>query len=864
MNNKQSVLDVYLVLSVFVTLVTLIRLTLIPADPKNAILWGFSPFRLILMSGVFLLFVLLSSITIWLMLVSSFKDKTISFINDRIFGRRAWRVFLPVTSFLGLILSIAIHLIPATRLGVAEDQIQRVLPLVDWSILIACQTIVAQYIWLDQKILWGNVLQWKQVLIYTAVSAALLFVLAGIIVWTRIGIEPDRSGWYPPGTPILISQVLLALCSALVIVFLIGKIENRTAGLQAKIHRWINVKAIICITLWLTACLAWWAEPMKKPSYFAPPPVPPNNEYYPYSDGAEYDGYAQEVLIGKGDAMGLLRRPLYAFFLAGLHVLAGQDYDRILFLQTMVLGAIPVLIYLLTCRFSNRTAGLMAAVMVILRERNAIALTNVIEESHSKLLLSEMPTMALMLVLILLLVRWLEKPDRNPHLAVTAGGVLGAMILIRSQCLLIVPAVIVCAIWFHLPGLRKMVQGLLLLSLGLSIMVIPWVVRNYQVSGRLVVEDTGKYIDLFASGYTLTPSEIVRRIPGESAPEHYDRMQAQIIDFILTHPAEVARFYTSHFVHNEISTIIYLPLTPVLFDLRSYISQMRFWGEPLSALPSGSFAWLLINLGLIAVGMGSSYWKSRAIVFIPIIMSIAYSSSIITARLSSGRFILPIDWISIFFYSIGVVQLGLFILSLFTDRAIPILMQDGQPPNPERVTKANGKIIGFTLLIISLLGLGFPLLTKIIPPRYPVTTPAELIRKQVGKGLITDNGLSISAEDLRTFLERQDTSVILYGRALYPSYYKEGDYWGDENIFNVEARKYSRLQFNLIGPRDSLTFIPLKSPPVSFPQAADVLVIGCLRRYGIEAIAVRVEDQPAVLAAFPWPGLVCIPSSAAP
>lgn len=245
-------------------------------------------------------------------------------------------------------------------------------------------------------------------------------------------------------------------------------------------------------------------------------------------------------------------------------------------------------------------------------------------------------------------------------------------------------------------------------------------------------------------------------------------------------------------------------------------------------------------------------------------MSLAYSLSVVPARLSSGRFILPIDWISIFFYSIGLVQLGLIILSLFTDRAIPIQMQDGQPPMSERGAKINGKLVGFTLLIFSLLGLGFPLITKLIPPRYPVLTAAELIRLHVGKELILDNGLSISPEDLQNFLDRQDNSVILYGRALYPSYYKEGDYWGDENIFNVQARKHSRLQFDLIGPRGSLTFIPIQSPPVSFPQAADVLVIGCLRRYGVQAIAVKVKDQPVALAAFPWPGLECLPSGTAP
>ncbi len=90
--------------------------------------------------------------------------------------------------------------------------------------------------------------------------------------------------------------------------------------------------------------------------------------------------------------------------------------------------------------------------------------------------------------------------------------------------------------------------------------VAPWVWRNYQLSGRAIVEYQGFYTRFIASSYSSTPNDI-DQLPSETEEEYDIRMRSQIINFILKNPLEVARFYSSYFLHNEITAIAYLPMS---------------------------------------------------------------------------------------------------------------------------------------------------------------------------------------------------------------------------------------------------------------------------------------------------------------
>jgi len=410
--------------------------------------------------------------------------------------------------------------------------------------------------------------------------------------------------------------------------------------------------------------------------------------------------------------------------------------------------------------------------------------------------------------------------------------------------------------WGHV---KKIIRHGLLFLLGLSVMITPWIARNYQVSGRLVVENTEYYIGYLASGYTDRPEEIRRR-PGESSADYYDRMKLIIVTFMREHPLELAHFYSSHFIHNEIESLIYLPMSFGLYDLRSYVEAMKFWDEPFGKLSVETAFFLVLNLGLLSLGVGTAVYRYKFIGLMPLLIHFAYSLSIVPMRMSGWRLIMPVDWVPLLYYSIGLIQLGEMVVAVLSPRHLESDLPEakGQVVNAEPFNKFNPKKAVISLAAFLLMGLSFPLIEQLIPPRYPNVDEQQLAQRIPSQGLLLDDGSRVLPKDIQSFLDAQGGAVILYGRALYPSYYERDDYWGEEDAFNLTVREFQRLQFKLLGPERVGAYIPLQSPPQYFPHASDVLVIGCKNPRGniIQSLVVVINNEYVVHSS-PWKGLIC-------
>jgi hypothetical protein len=598
---------------------------------------------------------------------------------------------------------------------------------------------------------------------------------------------------------------------------------------------------------------------MRKFAYFSQEPTPPNFEYYPYSDARLYDEASQNILIGAARDFRLILRPLYSFFLAFLHFVGGQKFEQIILLQIVFLAAIPALIYGLASMMDSRAAGMMAALLMIFREQNSIALTNEIEVSHSKLILSDVPAMALMLLFVFVLVKWLSQPHQKSQWGIAAGASLGLVILIRSQAQLLIPVVLVGMVFVLRLQWRRILPSALLFLLGLFAVVGPWMWRNYQVSGRMVVENTEHYIDFFASSYR-TEEQNINRLPAESTEEYYDRMKQQVIDYVIQHPDEVARFYASHFVHNEIHSILYLPMSLRLYDVRSYVDEMGFWSTLQPRLSAGSVILFFFSLGLIALGIGAAVNRLGILGLAPLVIHLAYSFTVVPVRLSGWRFILPVDWVTALYYAIGLAQVTAMALAALSNRrpgpradqgsVAPVSVPAGLP------SVAWGRSIP-VLAGFLLLGLSLPLSARYLPEQYPEMSPQRLIDTYMPEGLHLADGSEIAVQDVMDFA-KSERAVVTYGRALYPSFYEQGVYWGDDNPYNLDIRDYTRVQFNLVGQTRGGAFLPISSPPAVFPHASDVIVIGCVTASGNSTRAlVVIVNEEIVLNASPWPGLTC-------
>ncbi|MFN3492456.1 MAG: hypothetical protein ACK40V_09580, partial [Anaerolineales bacterium] len=427
------------------------------------------------------------------------------------------------------------------------------------------------------------------------------------------------------------------------------------------------------------------------------------------------------------------------------------------------------------------------------------------------------------------------------YAGIMAGAFLGLAALIRSQSLIIIPIVFFCILIAKRKSLKLAFIQAAIFLLGVIIIVLPWALRNYQISGRMVIEYQPFYTTVIASGYTNNPADI-EKLPNETVQQYDYRMFSMILNYIRENPLEVARFYASYFAHNEISSIVYLPMSLNFLDARAYVRELNMWGwNPPFANPAPKILPLFfIALGIIALGIGIAYQRAKWIGLLPLFIHLGYSLSVVPFKTSGWRFILPVDWIVTLYFSIGLMHLTLILFSLFNDVSKQI--------ESKRIasTQLNYQKTIPALTIFLIVGLAFPLVEKAIPQKYPALSSSELIQTYFAEDTALENGEIITLSDLTKFLEAQPNSTVLYGRALYPSFYKSGEFWGDDDSYPLEMRNLSRLQFLVIGPVQRQIYILLISSPKFFPHGGDVVVIGCKTKAGIQALLVKIDNKDFV------------------
>jgi len=852
--SKYVLLKLYFLLAAFESAVVFYILASIPSDFKDNILLGYSFQRLLLLGGVLLLFLLFGLFFVRINASNELADITSIFVEN-IFNIPVKRLSLIIISAFLVIFGFIIFLLPVGRLAGLTSYVERLAPIIYLGGVIGIQTLVGMFLWRGQKLYWHVFSEWKKTFLITGLFFGILLAVSGWVVWTGIGLVPEKYGWLSPGVPLVFAQLLLAWLIGLPFILWSDPIEKWMEKFQQKMYFRLRLDTLICLVLWITAILIWWGEPMRKESYFTPAPTPPNYEYYPFSDAALFDQSAQNILIGADENNKTILRPLYVFFLAFLHFIGGQQYMKVIFIQIIFLASMPVLGFLLASIYGGRPAGVLAATLIILREKNAIALTNVIEVSHSKLLMADLPVMALMLLMVFVLIKWLRRSSEAIYPGVLAGASFGMVMLVRSsQAQLIIPVLILGIAFsggFHY---KRAFQRIMIFVFGFAIVTGPWIWRNYEVNGKPAIETAEFYITWYGGAYT-EPTDTVYILPGETTQDYSRRIRRQIIQYIIDHPAKLARDYTSYFIRNEIDSVIYLPMSLKLDNLRSYLPSVKFWSDPVINFTTGSGLVFFITLGLIALGLSIAVQRLSFLGLLPLLIHFSFNFSLSLVRISGWRFILPVDWILQLYYSVGLAALTVFVISLISKKFFTINKIEKETTIFQfSETRIHQLLSVFFLL----LGLSLPVTAMFVPERYSDVNTDRVIAHYLAEGFLSINGERILGSDVKSFLETEPDAVALYGRAIYPYFYEKGKYWGDNHTFPLYVRKFDRLQFRYIGSENAVVYIQMNQPPHYFPNASDVLIFGCREDAAVRALAIKVNDQGSFITTSPWQGLTCL------
>ena len=236
------------------------------------------------------------------------------------------------------------------------------------------------------------------------IPLALLTLVFIVIGLTDYGFNRSTAGkgyFLPTNAPLTGMQVFLILASLLAVRSCCSWLKER----QVKFSSLLQKEWIILLGLWILTYFLWMNVPLES-NYYIDIPRPPNFEFSLNSDSFYYDLMSQRLLVGEG-FIDFPAHPMYIWFLTILHAVGGDSYLSIIWLQVAILSLIPVMLYKLVNTIHSRFAGLITALLFIIRERNSLLLMGEITVSSAKMLMTELLTVLCLLSFLYLMAKWL-------------------------------------------------------------------------------------------------------------------------------------------------------------------------------------------------------------------------------------------------------------------------------------------------------------------------------------------------------------------------------------------------------------------------------------------------------------------------
>ena len=698
-NNKSRIFNYFLIGALIEGIICSILTVLIPQDPTNTLFGGLSLSRFFIL--LFLFFIMGGVITAF------FKTKHIlQFIEKFSHSDLALYFLTGIGVFSSLLLWITIW-IPSDYLGIYGAMFFRLEPTIIWLELI----IIQLYIFIKIAIS-PFVLDFSQFQKIGKTFGMIFIPFCGIwifITTTKIGLLQNLPFWNVPGIPTSSFQFFSIIFLILLVSIL------RSLPTKGKSFYWVgSLKYIIPIMLYLGAVIAWGSTPMPK-HFFSLEPSRPNLQPYPFSDARFHDIGAIAIIKGQGiNFHESTDKPLYMVFLAGLHLIAGNNYVLLPWLQILFLGFIPVILFLLGKKFHGNLFGLILAFLIIFQQVNAIILSSSIASVNPQLLMTEEITLLGIVLVTYLAFLWMESP--KPRLVFFLGAILGALSLIRINPIVIFPIIIILiVIRLHKSSNNLLRKQIFLFSLGFFMVFTPWLITGVSPEGKpwffikimsvidaryhpgaespiLPTNSPGSQIIPTSQPSTSRPSTSQPSTPRPTTPRPTTPRPAtphpatpnsplstplpggiddqNAID--LANPKKIGMMVFNHFLHNFTTSFLALP-DYIEFKNISDLSQREYWQDVSNwkgDFPPIQNILIILNFALVTFGLVESWKRYQWAGLIPLVIFFAYDFSLSIAMNSGSRYIAPINWIIFFYYGLGLMLVWNGLLNFFSLRPI--------------------------------------------------------------------------------------------------------------------------------------------------------------------------------------------------
>jgi hypothetical protein len=668
------------------------------------------------------------------------------------------------------------------------------------------------------------------------ISIAIIAAIWLLIVVTRIGLNPDDRYWNVAGVPVLLNQLVLIIFLVLLADLILDKIRARTGGHTLGV--WLDV--VICMLLWAGAAWLWNQAPFSK-SFFAEGTYPPNQDFYPYSDAALTDLGGQYMLIGERlEYPYFTEKPLYTFSLGLLHQFVGQNYLTTTTWQIVCFAIFPVILYLLGKEFYHRLFGLSLGLFAVVKEYNAIFSSFKISVSNSRLYLSEFPTMILLALLALILLKWFKKPQKQSPWIIISGAVLGFALMVRTNVLVLVPFVMLMALFVYKFQWKHIWSAWGIFILGFTLAIAPWTAYNrieygidpFSYKIQSVIQTRFLHVPQSPAPTGLPVNDPI--LLGMRTPQTSEspRVAPRLVNTArLKLPNNAAEIVAGHFLNNEIKALFVIPFQLYPLELTPVLNQL-YWEEPVTwqgEMPLSAGLAFAANLTLIGLGISAAWQKTRWAGLIPLLINVGYYLSNALGRTSGSRYLLPADWTLYFYFLFGLAVLW---------RSLMLKMSAAEQVEPNPVIEQSAShhewrgtlIAGLVILLLSSL---IPLINISYPKLYAEQNEERTMAALYQSAIFAQQPELV---DQVSDLIDQENGMVFTGRMLYPRYR------------DFAHREAIGLFLTVLQPELTEVFFHFDEDDLTeMLPGLDVIIVGCKKDGYIEGFLGYIPEQGLTL-----------------
>ncbi len=770
----------------------LFQLVAIKSDAKNSFIFGYSLAISAVIAFVLGLVLLFGFLALKSSQVTTLREKIVNLI--KLNQKRVLNSLL-----IGFIFLLILLLIPEHNFRFLAGSVIRLSPLLYYFLCISLTSLLFGFLFIfhansealkqqfttDKEIL-KSWIRWG--LIVAPIAALLFYVYEYLVPIDYKNIWNTEFG-----VPLTSLHTLIVL-----VVLLFYGFINKFIPIRYR-------DVLIILVLWLGAVSLWSLQPMSE-SYFARKPLPPNGIILPYSDARSYDKVAQFILLGQGpNVIKTSSRPVFETYLAVLHLVAGQDYNQVMFLQIVLMAFLPGLIYWMGKYLNSPLAGVAGGVLLILKQSAAITVAKHIYTVHVRLMMTEILTMAGLILASFLLIRTLNKKTESTGQILWVGAIFGLTYLIRPG---VVVPFLVCVgmLWFiYKNAYKKAIINGAFLVLGFLLVISPWMIRTQIVKGNVQFLNGKMGVVLKRWDLKTTASSEIKEPnqPGEENP---------LANIILETPA---RFYL-----NLRASLFALPSSMVLYSSEDIMLELiRRVDNKLNRIMPLDIFFAFCNLILLILGFVYAWHHGRWAGMIPLVVFLSYHLTNSLARSSGSRYLVPVDWVLLLYFAFGLVQITQWVFVLVSGGAALKVENVSQRLYLVDVRINFYQFIRLCALII-LAGSFLIIFERLFPERYgPVVDENKLISSDV---ILKLNAVGITKENAELFLQSSDAALIAQGSLLYPEF-------GNKNEYDKKyLTNFDRLTFQLFsGGTVYKSVIPMLKTTPSLPVGESAIILGC-------------------------------------